>query len=81
MNLVAHSHYKRVPNYRDLNWNEWDLLEKGLNDRHLYSEEEAFGRLQEHISKYGRMLRMQAERYFPHEYMYKLLFLSGVLEQ
>jgi hypothetical protein len=27
------------------------------------------------------MLRMQAERYFPHEYMYKLLFLSGVLEQ
>jgi deoxyhypusine synthase len=28
MNLVAHSHYKRVPNYRDLNpQDEWDLLE------------------------------------------------------
>ena len=32
MNLVAHSHYKRVPNYRDLTpQQEWDLLEKGLN--------------------------------------------------
>ncbi len=31
MNLVAHSHYKRVPNYRDLTpQQEWDLLEKGL---------------------------------------------------
>ena len=28
MNLVAHSHYKRVPNYRDLSpQEEWDLLE------------------------------------------------------
>ena len=27
MNLVAHSHYKRVPNYRDLSpQDEWDLL-------------------------------------------------------
>ena len=32
MNLVAHSHYKRVPNYRDLTpQQEWDLLEQGLN--------------------------------------------------
>ena len=32
MNLVAHSHYKRVPNYRDLTpEQEWGLLEKGLN--------------------------------------------------
>ena len=28
MNLVAHKHYKRVPNYRDLSpTDEWDLLE------------------------------------------------------
>ncbi len=28
MNLVAHSHYKRVPHYRDLSpQDEWDLLE------------------------------------------------------
>jgi deoxyhypusine synthase len=32
MNLVAHSHYERVPNYRDLTpQDEWDLLERGLN--------------------------------------------------
>jgi hypothetical protein len=32
MNLVAHSHYERVPHYRDLTpQEEWDLLERGLN--------------------------------------------------
>ncbi len=32
MNLVAHSHYERVPHYRDLTaQDEWDLLERGLN--------------------------------------------------
>ena len=33
MNLVAHSHYKRVPNYRDLSpQDEWDLLEIKLTE-------------------------------------------------
>src|SRR6201999_295245 len=32
MNLVAHSHYKRIPHYRDLTpQQEWELLEQGLN--------------------------------------------------
>ena len=32
MNLVAHNHYKRVPNYRDLSpQEEWDLLENHYN--------------------------------------------------
>jgi deoxyhypusine synthase len=54
MNLVAHSHYKRIPNYRDLTpQDEWDLLEKGLNrvTDTCIPEEEAFRRLQEHIVK------------------------------
>ena len=54
MNLVAHSHYKRVPNYRDLTpQDEWDLLEKGLNrvTDTCIPEEEAFRRLQEPIFK------------------------------
>src|SRR5660397_132104 len=45
MNLVAHSHYKRVPNYRDLTpKDEWDLMEKGLNrvTDTCIPEEEAF---------------------------------------
>ncbi len=83
MNLVAHSHYKRVPNYRDLTpQDEWNLLEKGLNrvTDTCIPEEEAFRRLQNHVFKIWKDAEEKGERYFPHEFMYKLL-LSGVLEQ
>jgi len=83
MNLVAHSHYKRIPDYRDLSpKQEWELLEKGLNrvTDTCIPEEEAFRRLQKHIHKLWKDAEENGERYFPHEYMYKLL-LSGVLEQ
>ena len=45
MNLVAHEHYKRVPNYRDLTpTEEKALLDKGLNrvTDTCIPEEEAF---------------------------------------
>jgi deoxyhypusine synthase len=83
MNLVAHSHYKRVPNYRDLTpQDEWDLLENGLNrvTDTCIPEEEAFRRLQKHIFKIWKTAEDNGERFFPHEFMYKLL-LSGVLEE
>lgn len=83
MNLVAHSHYKRVPNYRDLTpQQEWELLEQGLNrvTDTCIPEEEAFRRLQDHIFKIWKEAEENGERYFPHEFMYKML-LSGVLEQ
>jgi deoxyhypusine synthase len=83
MNLVAHSHYKRVPEYRDLTpTQEWDLLVKGLNrvTDTCIPEEEAFRRLQSHIFEIWKDAETKGERYFPHEYMYKML-LSGVLEQ
>ncbi|MPQ48997.1 deoxyhypusine synthase [Marinifilum sp. N1E240] len=83
MNLVAHSHYERVPNYRDLTpQQEWDLLEKGLNrvTDTCIPEEEAFRRLQDHVFQIWKDAEVKGERYFPHEFMYKLL-LSGVLEQ
>uniref|UniRef100_UPI003217B6AA deoxyhypusine synthase family protein n=1 Tax=uncultured Draconibacterium sp. TaxID=1573823 RepID=UPI003217B6AA len=83
MNLVAHSHYKRITNYRNLTpKQEWELLEKGLNrvTDTCIPEEEAFRRLQKHIHKIWKEADENGERYFPHEYMYKLL-LSGVLEQ
>jgi deoxyhypusine synthase len=83
MNLVAHSHYKRVPEYRDLTPNdEWNLLEKGLNrvTDTCIPEEEAFRRLQKHIFKIWKDAEDNGERYFPHEFMYKLL-LSGVLDK
>jgi len=83
MNLVAHNHYKRVPNYRDLSpKEEWELLENGFNrvTDTCIPEEEAFRRLQQHIFKIWKEAESKGERYFPHEYMYKML-LSGVLEQ
>jgi len=82
MNLVAHSSYKRVPNYRDLTpQDEWELLEKGLNrvTDTCIPEEEAFRRLQKHIFKIWKKAEIEGKSYFPHEYMYQLL-LSGVLE-
>src|SRR5690606_1979985 len=83
MNLVAHSHYERVPNYRDLTpQQEWDLLERGLNrvTDTCIPEHEAFRRLQKHIYQIWKDADDKGERYFPHEFMYKLL-LSGVLEE
>ncbi|MEO6904094.1 MAG: deoxyhypusine synthase family protein [Bacteroidia bacterium] len=83
MNLVAHSHYKRVPNYRDLSpKDEWDLLENHYNrvTDTCIPEEEAFRRLQKHIHKIWKDADDKGERFFPHEYMYKIL-LSGELKQ
>src|SRR5919112_3985862 len=83
MNLVAHSHYKRVPNYRDLTpQDEWELLEKGYNrvTDTCIPEEEAFRRIQKHIYKIWKDADDKGERYFPHEYMYRLL-LSEVMKE
>ncbi|MCE2963048.1 MAG: deoxyhypusine synthase family protein [Chitinophagales bacterium] len=83
MNLVAHSHYERVPNYRDLTpQDEWALLEKGLNrvTDTCIPEEEAFRRLQKHVYELWKKADTSGERYFPHEYMYQMI-KSGVLEQ
>jgi deoxyhypusine synthase len=83
MNLVAHSRYKRIPEYRDLSpLQERELLDRGLNrvTDTCIPEEEAFRRLQKHIYAIWKEANKNGERYFPHEYMYKML-LSGVLEQ
>jgi deoxyhypusine synthase len=82
MNLVAHSHYKRIPNYRDLSpQDEWDLLENHYNrvTDTCIPEEEAFRRLQKHLWDIWSGAEAKGERYFPHEFMYQML-LSGVLE-
>jgi deoxyhypusine synthase len=83
MNLVAHSHYKRVPNYRELSaQDEWELLESGLNrvTDTCIPEHEAFRRLQGIIESFWKGAEARGERYFPHEYMYQML-LSGQLEK
>jgi Deoxyhypusine synthase len=83
MNLVAHSHYKRVPNYRDLSpQEEWDLLENHYNrvTDTCIPEEEAFRRLQAHLVKVWRGAEERGERYFPHEFLYQVV-RSGELAQ
>ena len=52
MNLVAHSHYQRVPDYRQLTpAQEVELLSRGLNrvTDTCIPEEEAFRKLQTHL--------------------------------
>ncbi len=83
MNLVAHSHYKRVPNYRDLTpQDEWELLENHYNrvTDTCIPEEEAFRRLQKHLVRQWKDAEAKGERYFPHEFLYKAV-LSGDLKQ
>jgi len=83
MNLVAHSHYKRVPHYRDLTpEQEFDLLEHHYNrvTDTCIPEEEAFRRLQSHLEKVWHDAEAKGERYFPHEFLYQVV-LSGALEQ
>jgi deoxyhypusine synthase len=83
MNLIAHSHYERVPHYRDLTpQDEVKLLQRGLNrvTDTCIPEEEAFRRLQNHIFKKWKEADTSNERYFPHEFIYKIL-LSGELKQ
>lgn len=78
MNLVAHSHYKRVPNYRDLTpQDERELLDAGLNrvTDTCIPEEEAFRKLQHHIHGCWKRAEEKGERYFPHEFMYQMIRL------
>jgi deoxyhypusine synthase len=83
MNLVAHNHYSRIPNYRDLTpEDEGKLLDKGLNrvTDTCIPEEEAFRRIQKHLFQIWKDAENNNERLFPHEFMYRLL-LSGKLKE
>lgn len=82
-NLVAHNHYERIPNYRDLTPED----EQKLLDRHLnrvtdtcIPEEEAIRRIETAVLEEWQNAEKEGKSYFPHEYMYKIL-LSGKLEK
>jgi deoxyhypusine synthase len=82
-NLVAHHHYKRVPNYRTLSdQDELDLLSKGWNrvTDTCIPEEEAMRRIERRMLDLWKRASEKGERYFPYEYMYQLIE-SGVLEE
>lgn len=82
-NLVAHSYYKRVPNYRDLTpGQEWGLLEQGLNrvTDTCIPEEEAMRRIERQMLKVWKDADDKGERYLPHEYFYQVI-RSGALKE
>lgn len=82
MNLVAHSHYKRIKNYRNLtDQEELKLFKKGFNriTDTCIPEEQAFKKIEKYIFKIWEKAYKCKKRYFPHEFMYKMI-LSGVLK-
>ena len=82
-NLVAHDHYKRIPNYRDLSpQDEWKLFEGGFNrvTDTCIPEEEAMRRIERKLITLWKKAQEKGERYLPHEYFYQLL-LSGELKE
>ena len=82
-NLVAHDHYVRIPNYRDLTpEDEHELLSRHLNrvTDTCIPEEEAIRRIEDAILEEWQAADAKGERYFPHEFLYRVL-RSGKLEQ
>jgi deoxyhypusine synthase len=82
-NLIAHDFYERIPNYRDLTPHD----EKRLLDRHLnrvtdtcIPEEEAMRRLERAVLEEWSRADKKGERYFPHEFIFKVI-RSGALKQ
>src|SRR5437764_10205752 len=75
-NLVAHDLYERVPHYRDLTPHD----ELALLDRHMnrvtdtcIPEEEAMRRIESVILKQWTEADSRGERFFPHEFFYRIL--------
>ncbi|MEY2705991.1 MAG: hypothetical protein RL407_2053 [Bacteroidota bacterium] len=80
-NLVAHDYYERVPNYRELSpEQEQALLERHMNrvTDTCIPEMEAMRRIEDVILAEWVKADQAGERYFPHEFFYKIL-LSGKL--
>ena len=81
-NLVAHDFYERVPHYRDLT----PADEAALLNRHMnrvtdtcIPEMEAMRRIENEVLKEWVRADKAGQRYFPHQFMYKIL-LSGDLK-
>jgi deoxyhypusine synthase len=82
-NLVAHDHYVRVPNYRELTAaDEEELLSRHLNrvTDTCIPEEEAIRRIERVILDVWTDADQNNKQYFPHEFMYQVL-KSGRLDE
>ena len=82
-NLVAHDHYERVPHYRQLTPDdEEELLGRHMNrvTDTCIPEMEAMRRIEKAVLEEWMAADRAGERYFPHEFMYKIL-RSGKLKK
>jgi deoxyhypusine synthase len=82
-NLVAHEHYVRVPNYRELTADdEEELLSRHLNrvTDTCIPEEEAIRRIEDVILDLWQAADKESKSFFPHEFMYQMI-RSGRLEE
>jgi deoxyhypusine synthase len=80
-NLVAHDHYLRVPHYRELSAaDEETLLARHLNrvTDTCIPEHEAMRRIEKAVLAEWIAADAGGQRYFPHEFMYRIL-LDGKL--
>ena len=80
-NLVAHDYYERVPHYRNLSARE----EQALLARHMnrvtdtcIPEMEAMRRIEAAVLAEWVKADQAGERYFPHEFMYRVLRAGGL---
>jgi deoxyhypusine synthase len=75
-NLVAHAHYRRIPNWRNLRpEDEKELETSGLNrvTDTCIPEAEAFRVIEGHVLELWQEADRAGERLFPHEFLYKLV--------
>lgn len=82
-NLIAHDFYERVPHYRDLRpEDEQALLERHMNrvTDTAIPEGEAMRRLENALIEEWTRADQVGERYFPHEFLYRII-RSGRLEE
>ena len=82
-NLVAHDHYKRIPNYRDLSpLDELALLEQHYNrvTDTCIPEEEAMRRIERQLIEAWTKAKESVQRFFPHEFLYQII-RSGSLDE
>ena len=82
-NLLAHDHYRRVPNYRNLTAEEEvSLRDKGLNrvTDTCIPEEEAMRRMERQLLRFWQKADGEGKRYFPYEYVYQFL-RSGAIDK
>ena len=75
-NLVAHDHYQRIPDWRNLTpEQEKELEERGLNrvTDTCIPEQEAFRLVEGPLIELWERADREGRRHFPHEYLYQLL--------